>query len=165
MPDLLPLTCSAVASFLWLANSLEDHQIIEQPRLSSLLVLLIASVSSYVVSFFAVWLPGANGRFGEHTTPPLLAWIAYLGTDPRVADDELGPLKLARANLPKKPRRYFLPLLVICIILRLEAFHRVTFDLQCSKPGVQVSDVALTPWFFLSLDAHGTYVRRHASHW
>ncbi len=54
-------------------------------------------------------------------------------------DDELAPLKLKRTNLPKKPRRYFLPGLVACIILRLEIFHRVTVDLQCSKPGIEVS--------------------------
>ncbi|KAK4157761.1 glycosyltransferase [Chaetomidium leptoderma] len=116
MPNANPLTAlCAVTSFLWLAHSLEDHQIIEQPRLSSLLVLLIAALSSYAASFCAVWLPGTNGRF----------------------DDGPGPLHVKRPNLPKKPRRYFLPGLVACIILRLEIFHRVTLDLQCSKPGVE----------------------------
>ncbi|KAL2023620.1 hypothetical protein VTK56DRAFT_1777 [Thermocarpiscus australiensis] len=105
----------AVASFLWLAYGLEGHQIIEQPRLSCVLVLLIAALSSYAASFCAVWLPGANGRF----------------------DDELAPLKAARINVPRKPRNYSLPGLIICIILRLEMFHRVTFDLQCSKPGIE----------------------------
>jgi hypothetical protein len=38
----------------------------EQPRLSSLLVLLIAALSAYAASFGAEWLPGANGRFGEY---------------------------------------------------------------------------------------------------
>jgi hypothetical protein len=42
-------------------------------------------------------------------------------------------------NLPKKPRRYFLPGLVLCILLRLEIFHRVTLDLQCSKAGIEVN--------------------------
>ncbi|KAK3383054.1 glycosyltransferase family 90 protein [Lasiosphaeria ovina] len=105
----------AVASFLWLARNLEGHRLIEQPRLSSLLILFIAGVASFASSFFAEWLPGANGRF----------------------DDDLGPLKVARANLPKKPRRYFLPGLVVCIVLRLELFHRVTSDLQCSSPGIE----------------------------
>lgn len=54
-------------------------------------------------------------------------------------DDERSPLKVKRINLPKKPRRYFLPALVLCIILRLEIFHRVSLDLQCSKPGIEVS--------------------------
>ena len=54
-------------------------------------------------------------------------------------DDELAPLKVKRTNLPKKPRRYFLPGLIACIILRLEIFHRVTIDLQCSKPGIEAS--------------------------
>ncbi|GAB1310240.1 Glycosyltransferase family 90 protein [Madurella fahalii] len=111
----------AVTSFLWLAYNLESHQIIEQPRISSVFILSIAAASSFAASFCAVWLPGPNGRF----------------------DDELGPLKGAgsgagtRTNLPKKPRRFFFPTLVACIILRLELFHRVTFNLQCSKPGIE----------------------------
>ncbi|KAK4193467.1 glycosyltransferase [Podospora australis] len=105
----------AVTSFLWLSNSLEDHQIIEQPRLSSSLILFIAGLCSYAVSYFSEWLPGANGRF----------------------DDELGALKVSRSNLPRKPPRYFTLILVACIILRLEAFHRVTRDLQCSQPGLE----------------------------
>ncbi|KAK3336687.1 glycosyltransferase family 90 protein [Cercophora scortea] len=105
----------AVTSFLWLANSLEGHQLIEQPRLSSLLVLLTAGVASYAASFFAFWLPGANGRY----------------------DDDLGGLRTSRASLPNKPRKYYLPGLVICIILRLELFHRVTVDLACSTPGIE----------------------------
>ncbi|KAK0630003.1 glycosyltransferase family 90 protein [Bombardia bombarda] len=105
----------AVASFLWLSHNLEGHQLIEHPRLSSLLVLLTSGIASFATSFFALRLPGANGRF----------------------DDELEPLRAARVSLPKKPRRYFLPILVVCIILRLELFHRVTLDLQCSSPGIE----------------------------
>ncbi|KAK4202501.1 family 90 putative glycosyltransferase [Triangularia verruculosa] len=112
----------AVTSFLWLINSVEDHQIVEQPRLSSTLILLIASFTSYAISHFSAWLPGANGRF----------------------DDELGlsstgnkTKPISQRNLPKKPRRYFVLILIICIILRLESFHRVTADLQCSKPGLE----------------------------
>ncbi|KAH6650959.1 glycosyltransferase family 90 protein [Chaetomium tenue] len=114
MANQLTALCT-VTSFLWLANSLEDHQVIEQPRFSSLLVLLIAALSSYAASFCSAWLPGINGRF----------------------DDERAPLKVKRVNLPKKPRRYFLPALVLCVILRLEIFHRVSLDLQCSKPGIE----------------------------
>jgi hypothetical protein len=54
------------------------------------------------------------------------------------ADDELAPLKVKRTNRLKKPRRYFLPGLILCIILRLEIFHRVSLDLQCSTPGIEV---------------------------
>ncbi|KAK4444092.1 glycosyltransferase [Podospora aff. communis PSN243] len=106
---------SAVASFIWLARNLENHQLIEQPRLSAVLCPLISGVAAFFISFFSVWLPGANGRF----------------------DDDLGVLRASRASLPKKPRRYFLPAVVVCIILRLEAFHRVSYDLQCSSPGVE----------------------------
>ncbi|KAK0657160.1 glycosyltransferase family 90 protein [Cercophora newfieldiana] len=105
----------AVASFIWLARSIENHQLIEQPRLSALLCLLISGVAAFVASFFSLWLPGANGRF----------------------DDDLGVLRLSRVSLPRKPRRYFLPCLVVCIILRLEAFHRVSYDIQCSSPGIE----------------------------
>lgn len=107
----------------------------EQPRLSSLLVLLIAALSAYGVSFGAVWLPGANGRFGEYQNPHLPQERRLL----TATDDELAPLKVKRTNLPKKPRRYFLPGLVFCILLRLEIFHRVTLDLQCSKAGIEVN--------------------------
>ncbi|KAK3500779.1 hypothetical protein B0T13DRAFT_502221 [Neurospora crassa] len=105
----------AVASFLWLGHSIESHQLIEQPRVSSILVLLTAGAFSYVASHFWQWLPGSNGRF----------------------DDEGGSLRPAPTSLPKRPRRYFLPLLIAAIIFRLELFHRVTTDLQCSSPGVE----------------------------
>ncbi|KAL1835954.1 hypothetical protein VTJ49DRAFT_5765 [Mycothermus thermophilus] len=114
MTNSLTALC-AVSSFLWIAHNLEDHQVIEHPRLSSLLVLLIASFSCYAVSFGAAWLPGTHGRF----------------------DDELLPSKPKRLNLPPKPRRYFLPGLVIAVLLRLELFHRVTLDLQCSAQGIE----------------------------
>ncbi|GKT74775.1 glycosyltransferase family 90 protein [Colletotrichum tofieldiae] len=39
--------------------------------------------------------------------------------------------------VPARPRRYFAPLLIFCIFLRLEVFHRVTSQLQCSTPGIQ----------------------------
>ncbi|KAL2271029.1 hypothetical protein VTJ83DRAFT_400 [Remersonia thermophila] len=114
MANALAALC-AVGSFLWIAHNLEDHQIIEHPRLSSLLVLLIASIACYAVSFGAAWLPGTHGRF----------------------DDELLPSKPRRLNLPPKPRRYFLPGLAIALLLRLELFHRVTLDLQCSAQGIE----------------------------
>ncbi|KAH7628622.1 hypothetical protein B0T09DRAFT_267002 [Sordaria sp. MPI-SDFR-AT-0083] len=53
----------AVASFLWLGHSIESHQLIEQPRVSSILVLLTAGAFSYAASYFWQWLPGSNGRF------------------------------------------------------------------------------------------------------
>jgi len=74
-----------------------------------------------------------------------LAYSLLFVTNPRYLDDELAPLKVKRTNLPKKPRRYFLPALVVCIILRLEIFHRVTLDLQCSKPGIEVSQPLASP--------------------
>jgi len=67
---------------------------------------------------------------------PAVRPIADLKTT--TIDDDLGLRKVGRANLPTKPRRYFLPGLVVCIITRLEMFHRVSLDLQCSKPGIEV---------------------------
>ncbi|KXX74479.1 hypothetical protein MMYC01_204152 [Madurella mycetomatis] len=68
-------------------------------------------------------------------------WLAYNIEGHQIIDDDLGALKGkgagARTTLPKKPRRFFFPTLVACIIMRLELFHRVTFNLQCSKPGIE----------------------------
>lgn len=41
---------------------------------------------------------------------------------------------------PDKPRRRFLIILVASIITRLELFHRVSEDLQCSTPGIEVCE-------------------------
>lgn len=42
-----------------------------------------------------------------------------------------------QTNLPKRPRRYFLPAVVAAVVLRLELFSLVSFDLQCATPGVE----------------------------
>lgn len=68
-----------------------------------------------MASFFSTWLPGDSGR-------------SY---------DDLGVKRPSRASFSRKSRRYFLPGLVICIVLRLEAFCRVSYDLQCSAPGIE----------------------------
>ena len=106
-----------MTSFLWLYQSFERHSLLDKPRLSAFLVLLLSSLISFGASFFSEWLPGADGRFDDGAA---------------IFDD-------ARPILPKRPRRFFLPVLVACIVLRLEAFHRVNHDLQCSAAGVEVS--------------------------
>ncbi|KAH8906241.1 hypothetical protein BR93DRAFT_897722 [Coniochaeta sp. PMI_546] len=107
----------AVGSFLWLSSSVQHHPLVDRPRLSSALVLLISGIVSYVASFASLLLPGANGRF----------------------DNELPSAqeKGQQASLPKRPRRYFLPAVVGAVVIRLELFYLASSDLQCSVPGVE----------------------------
>ncbi|KAF7553651.1 hypothetical protein G7046_g7041 [Stylonectria norvegica] len=113
---------SAVLSFFYISQSLERHSLTESPRLSSFLVLLLSGSIFYVASCFTKWLPGADGRFKRGLQQPL--------------DDE--PLvKGPNGHTPKRPRRWSLPALVLCIVLRFEIFHRVDYQQQCSTPGVE----------------------------
>ncbi|KAF6818165.1 capsular associated protein [Colletotrichum sojae] len=106
----------AVVSFLWISYNFERHSLVEWPRLSSVLIFLISGALTWLASFVSPWLPGAEGRF----------------------DESKESLKGSfEPSIPTRPRRYFVPLLVFCIFFRLEVFHRVTAQLQCSTPGVQ----------------------------
>ena len=99
----------------------------ESPRLSSFLLFLLSGIICYGVSCFTKWLPGADGRFARHRREVSLLDGA--------ADAALnGP----NAHQPKRPRRLSLPVLVLCIVLRLEIFHRVNYQQQCSTPGLEV---------------------------
>lgn len=97
-----------------------------------MLVLFNSGVASFVVSFFAAWLPGANGRFDEKAKRDRRS----------LPETENDALLLSRqsphSSQPKRPRRLFLPVLVLCVVLRLEIVHRVTYDFQCTSPGVEV---------------------------
>ncbi|KAK1726863.1 hypothetical protein CaCOL14_009228 [Colletotrichum acutatum] len=104
-----------VGSFLWISSNVEGHSLIEYPRLSSVLILLLSGGLTWLASYLAAWLPGADGRF----------------------DERAGSKSTFEQTIPARPRRYFAPLLIFCIFLRLEVFHRVTAQLQCSVPGVQ----------------------------
>ncbi|KAB5584778.1 glycosyltransferase family 90 protein [Coniochaeta sp. 2T2.1] len=108
----------AVCSFLWLSSSVQHHPLIDRPRLSSALVLLISGLVSYLASFASLLLPGANGRFD--------------GELPTAKD------KNPQTNLPKRPRRYFLPAVVVAVVFRLELFRIASDDLQCAAPGVEL---------------------------
>lgn len=166
---------SAVASYLWVSNTLETHTLnreipaipnelensinlcssqltkrlpirsrfAEWPRFSSFLVLLLSSGLTWVVSHFSKWLPGSDGRFGSSAYPlhrdPSHAncsvWAACVEEKSVLHPDEAPP------SLPRRPRRYFVPALVLCLVIRLELFHRVAAQIQCSAPGVEVSRV------------------------
>ncbi|KAL2754957.1 glycosyltransferase family 90 protein [Sodiomyces alcalophilus JCM 7366] len=106
----------AVISFIWISTTLETHTLNQWPRLSSFLILLLSAGLSWIVSYLSPWLPGSNGRFNEKS--PLLS-------------DESPP------SVPKRPRRYFVPVVVLCIVVRLELFHQVAAKIQCSTPGVE----------------------------
>ncbi|WQF87485.1 hypothetical protein CDEST_12499 [Colletotrichum destructivum] len=109
-------TVCAVGSFLWISSNFEGHSLIVYPRLSSVLILLISGGLTWLASYVAAWLPGADGRFDEP------------GSDSQRAIEQ---------TIPARPRRYFAPLLIFCIFLRLEVFYRVNSQLQCSTPGIQ----------------------------
>ncbi|KAJ0159321.1 Beta-1,2-xylosyltransferase 1 [Colletotrichum tanaceti] len=109
-------TVCAVGSFLWISSNFEGHSLIVYPRLSSVLILLISGGLTWLASYIAAWLPGADGRFDEP------------GSDSKKAIEQ---------TVPARPRRYFAPLLILCIFLRLEVFFRVNSQLQCSLPGIQ----------------------------
>lgn len=80
-------------------------------------MLLISGIVAYAANYASLLLPGANGRFDDDLS----------------AAKEKGP----QTNLPKRPRRYFLPAVVAAIVVRLELFHIVSANVQCSAPGVE----------------------------
>ncbi|KFA74105.1 hypothetical protein S40288_03784 [Stachybotrys chartarum IBT 40288] len=48
-----------------------------------------------------------------------------------------GQLKGSGTHLPKKPRAWFTPAAITCIVLRLEVLHRVNYSQQCATPGLE----------------------------
>ncbi|KAI8626740.1 hypothetical protein F5Y19DRAFT_445427 [Xylariaceae sp. FL1651] len=117
-----------LSSFIWLSYSLQRHSLIHQPRLSSFLLLLISGASSFVTSLFSKWLPGADGRF-----------------------DSDAVLKASPSSLPPRPRRFYVPCIVILIVLRLELSHKVLSDFQCSASDVEAFlPLLLAAYRFLS---------------
>lgn len=123
--------CSSVLSFVYISHSLERHSLTERPRLSSLLVLLLSGLIVYGLSAAAKFIPGADGRFVSGTAPTGDETI--LG----VASDE-ALLKGSSAHLPNRPRRWSLPVLIFTIVMRLEVFHLVNKQQQCTSPGLEV---------------------------
>ncbi|KAI1425124.1 hypothetical protein F5Y12DRAFT_748934 [Xylaria sp. FL1777] len=103
-----------LASFAWLVYSSQRHALINQPRLSSFLLLLISGSSAFVVSIFSKWLPGAHGRFDSDTV-----------------------LKVSLSSLPPRPRRFYVPCIIILVIFRLELSYRGLQDFQCSAAGIE----------------------------
>jgi hypothetical protein len=88
--------------------------------------LLLSGLICYGISAAAKFIPGADGRFVSAEEP-------MLGV---ASDDAL--LKGSNAHLPKRPRRWSIPALVLIIVLRLEVFHLVNKQQQCATPGLEV---------------------------
>ncbi|KAI1500250.1 hypothetical protein F5X99DRAFT_386941 [Biscogniauxia marginata] len=103
-----------LVSFLWLSHSLQRHSLIDQPRLSSFLLLFISGAVAFIASLFSKWLPGADGRF-----------------------DSEAVLKGSQSFLPQRPRRFYVPCIIILVVIRLEILHSVVYDFQCSMEGVE----------------------------
>lgn len=98
---------------------------LESPRLSLFLVFLLSGIVCYGVSCITKWFPGADGRFTTRRQGSLL-------------DGTHDARRGQNTHLPGRPRRLSLPMLVLCIVLRLEIFHRVNYQQQCATPGLEV---------------------------
>ncbi|KAI1331405.1 hypothetical protein F5Y16DRAFT_359862 [Xylariaceae sp. FL0255] len=117
-----------LASFLWLSYSSQRHLLLNQPRLSSTLLLLITGALAFVTSLFSKWLPGADGRF-----------------------DSDAILKASPSSLPPRPRRFYIPCIIILIVLRLEICHTILYNFQCSTAGIEAFlPLVLATYRFLS---------------
>ncbi|KAI6088132.1 glycosyltransferase family 90 protein [Hypoxylon rubiginosum] len=103
-----------LASYIWLSCSLQRHSLIDQPRLSSFLLLFISGAAAFGASLFSKWLPGADGRF-----------------------DSEAALKGMQSSIPHRPRRFYVPCIILLIVFRLEIVHTVVQDFQCSVEGIE----------------------------
>ncbi|KAI6759087.1 hypothetical protein HG531_013848 [Fusarium graminearum] len=83
-------------------------------------------VQLFALCYITKWLPGADGRFTSHRLQGSLL--------DGVPD---GAAKNENTHLPGRPRRLSLPILILCIVLRLEIFHRVNYQQQCATPGLE----------------------------
>ncbi|KAI1800480.1 glycosyltransferase family 90 protein [Daldinia bambusicola] len=120
-----------LASYIWLSCSLQRHSLIDQPRLSSFLLLFISGAVAFIASLFSKWLPGADGRF-----------------------DSEAVLKGMQSSLPHRPRRLYTPCIILLIVFRLEIVHQVVTNFQCASEGVEAFlPVLLAAYEFISYRA------------
>lgn len=135
-PSQLALLC-ALTSFFYLYDNIGRHPLLERPRISEVLICLISGLVTLAVSLVSRWLPGTSGRFDND--------IAY---------SKLGEQE--KSGHHSRPRRYFWPLLLILIALRLELSRWLQFRLLCNKPGVE----CLLPVLLAIYDSFNTRKRR-----
>ena len=150
LPRSLSLTIPQYYSFLFLCFSVlgapffdgyvpfhqlevHTHQLTatERPRLSSFLVLLLSGCICFITSLCSKWIPGTEGRFGASQQQKQDAPL--LGTEGAL-------LKGSTAHMPTRPRKLSLPLLIACLVVRLEILQYVGKHQQCSTPGIEVRD-------------------------
>lgn len=65
----------------------------------------------------------------------------FLIADQECSDKDIAystPGDTGQAGPPRRSRKYFWPLLLVAIALRLELSRWLQFRLQCNKPGVEV---------------------------
>ncbi|KAI1879903.1 hypothetical protein JX265_001524 [Neoarthrinium moseri] len=103
-----------LASFMWLYYSLDKQFLTERPRLSACLVLLVSGAVAFGLSFFSKRLPGADGRF-----------------------DSEAVFKGMKSSLPQRPRRFYVPCIILLIVVRLEVLYSVVHDFQCTAHGIE----------------------------
>ncbi|KAK2598291.1 hypothetical protein N8I77_011714 [Diaporthe amygdali] len=135
-PSQLALLC-ALTSFFYLYDNIGRHPLLERPRISEVLIFLISGLVTLAASFVSRWLPGANGRFDKD--------IAY---------SKLGEPE--QAGHLRRPRKYFWPLLLVLVVLRLELSRWLQYRLICNKPGVE----CLLPVLLAVYDSSTTRRRR-----
>lgn len=99
--------------------------------MSSILVLLLSGIICFLASSLSRWVPYANERYVSHSPASEQGGLlSQLDHD----------VESSRTNvsMPDRPKRYFLPLIVSCVVIRLEIFYRVTALGQCSTLGIEV---------------------------
>ena len=60
-----------------------------------------------------------------------LTWHAWDG-------DSEAVIKAPHAPLPQRPRRFYVPCIILLVVFRLEIIHTVARDIQCASRGVEV---------------------------
>lgn len=99
--------------------------------MSSILVLLLSGIICFLASSLSRWIPYANERYASHSPASeqggLLSQLDHDVESSRVS-----------VSMPDRPKRYFLPLVVSCVVIRLEIFYRVSALRQCSTLGIEV---------------------------
>ena len=135
---------SAVTSYLRLSFTLEKHALIPPPQseLTIILNILVVSAISLVASRYSELLPGIKGRFGEDFQFYLDKQRTYKKLDP----ESNRHVKDSSSVVPPRPRRYFHYGVIFAIALRMQIFSQVSFQQQCSTPGIEVGSFpSVTP--------------------
>ena len=101
-----------------------------------MLVLLLASGFSFLAAYATKWVPGSSGRFNSSTAHEQEESLLGHGPAARRTQE-------AGSWVASRPKKWYLPVVIMCIVLRLEASHAVNARQQCSTPGVEVCMVLL----------------------